>query len=142
MPYDQLLPRLQRFAVREFSKLPGLPLTSFERRLTESFFRNNASPQAVTDLLELQRIWNFESDWYWSSPLLDPGFFKQRAKRLNWPAEKLAVYQHHFERLREIAGRYKSSENPVEMEMARLAQEVIKAWGNDRPVSPLSIPDQ
>jgi hypothetical protein len=143
MPYDALLPRVQRFAVREFSREPDLPFTSFEERLAESFFPDNpASPRSVTDLLELQRIWNFESDWYWSSPLLDPGFFKQRAKRLNWPAEKLATYHRHFERLRDIATRHGSSLNPVELEMARLAQEVTKSWGDDRPTFLLSTPDQ
>jgi hypothetical protein len=137
MPYDQLLPRVQRFAVREFSREPGLPLALFEERLAKSFFpENTASAQAAADLLELQRIWNFESDWYWSSPLLDPGFFKQRAKRLNWPAEKLRVYQNHLDRLREIAVRYQSASDKASMEMGRLAEGVIEAWGDDRPASP------
>jgi hypothetical protein len=94
----------------------------------------------VEDLLELQRMWNFESDWYWPSPLLDPAFFRQRAKRLNWPREKLAVYQRHFERLGEIADYHGSSPVQAEREMARLSREIITSWGKDRPVSLLSAP--
>ena len=148
MPYDQLLPRVQRFAMREFSREPGLSMTEFERHLGETIFPNekaadqgNAAavqgetplPRLVADLLDLQRIWNFEADWYWSSPLLDPAFFKQRAQRLNWPAEKRQTYQRHFERLREIAARYADSTDPAAKEMGGLAGEIVKAWGEDMP---------
>ena len=173
MPYDQLLPRVQRFAMREFSREPGLPMETFEQRLAEAFFPNGkaasrgdnsnpangaveeavAAPQpsaaekdalskddgarrrAIADLLELQRIWNLEADWYWASPLLDPAFFRQRAKRLNWPDEKLRVYQRHLERAREIAACYRDSANSTAKEMARLAGEIVEAWGNDGPLT-------
>ena len=140
MPYDQLLPRVQRLAVREFSRDPNLPFATFEQRMKDTFFPDDATLQGVEDLLALQRIWTFESDWYWSSPLLDPAFFRQRAKHLNWPAEKLAVYQRHFERLVEIANYHGSSPVQAEREMARCAQEIITSWGKDRPISPLSAP--
>jgi hypothetical protein len=146
MPYDQLLPRVQRFAMREFSREPGLSMAAFERRLGETIFSNgkaegNAAevrsetplPLLIADLLDLQRIWNFEADWYWPSPLLDPAFFRQRAQRTNWSAEKRQTYQRHFERLREIAARYADSANPAAKEMGRLAGEIVKAWGNDTP---------
>jgi hypothetical protein len=136
MPYDELLPRVQRFAVREFGRDPDLTMPLFQQRLAAAFFPDaNGSDQAAADLLELQRIWNFESDWYWSSPLLDPAFFGQRAKRLNWPAEKLGVYQQHLERLRKIAVRYGESPVPACTEMARLAREIIQVWGDDSPLS-------
>ena len=166
MPYDQLLPRVQRFAMREFSREPGLSMAAFERRLAENFFskekavnqgnaaveengpageksalqgdaatKEDAARRAVADLLELQRIWNFEADWYWSSPLLDPAFFRQRAQRLNWPVEKRRVYQRHLEQLREIATRYADSAIPTAKEMGRLAGEIVKAWGDDPPPS-------
>ena len=135
MPYNQLLPRVQRLAVREFSREPNLPFATYEQRLKDTFFPDDATMQGVNDLLELQRIWNFESDWYWSSPLLDPAFFRERAKRLNWPREKLAIYQRHFERLVEIANFHGSSPVQAEREMARLAEEIIASWGADRPAS-------
>jgi hypothetical protein len=134
MPYNQLLPRVQRFAVREFSREPDLSSALFQQRLSESFFPNgDTAPQAAADLMELQRIWNFEAEWYWSSPLLDPAFFQQRAKRLKWPAEKLSVYDQHLERLRQIAARYASSSDPSRKEMAHLAQQIVDAWGDDLP---------
>ncbi len=136
MPYDQLLPRVQRFAVREFSREPKLTWAAFQKRLSDSFFPNEKDAAKIAaDLLELQRIWNFEADWYWSSPLLDPKFFRQRAKRLHWPAEKLGVYQRHLDRLREMAIRYGESSSPEGKEMARLAQEIVKAWGDDSPLT-------
>jgi hypothetical protein len=136
MPYDQLLPRVQRFAVREFSREPDLSMAAFQERLSETFFPNeNAVPQAVADLLELQRIWNFEADWYWSSPLLDPAFFRQRARRLTWLSGKLRGYQQHLERLREMAARYSDSASPAGREVGRLAREIVKAWGDDSPIS-------
>jgi hypothetical protein len=135
MPYDELLPRVQRFAMREFSREPDLPLAKFQQRLSAAFFPNESgSVQSVTDLLELQRIWSFESDWYWPSPLLDPEFLRQRAKRLKWPHEKLRVYQRHLEQVREIAGRYRNSSSEVGKEMARLAEQIVKAWGDDSPL--------
>jgi len=135
MPFDQLLPRVQRFAVRAFSQTPTLSMAAFQERLAESFFpRENNSTQAVADLLELQRIWNFESDWYWSSPLLNPAFFRERAKRLNWPTGKLQIYQWHLDRLRETAARYGDSSNAAGKEMARMAAAVVNAWGEDLPL--------
>ena len=134
MPYDKLLPRVQRLAVREFSREPDLAWSSFQQRLSASFFpASDASPQATADLLELQRIWNYESDWYWSSPLLDPKFFRERAARLKWPPEKLQVYDRNLQRLREIAATYRNAPDATGKEMARLANEIADAWGDDSP---------
>jgi len=135
MPFDQLLPRVQRFAVRAFSQTPTLSMAAFQERLAESFFPSESnSTQAAADLLELQRIWNFESDWYWSSPLLNPAFFRERAKRLNWPTGKLQIYQWHLDRLRETAARYGNSSSAAGKEMARMAAAVVNAWGEDLPL--------
>ncbi len=133
MPYGALLPQVQRLAAREFSRDPGLPMAAFERRLGETFFGRDSAPQAASDLLELQRIWNYEAEWYWSSPLLDPVFFQTRARRLHWSAEKLAGYQRDFDRLREIATRYRASTQPVEMEMAGICLRVIDRWKDKCP---------
>jgi hypothetical protein len=154
MPYDQLLPRVQRFAMREFSREPGLAMEVFERRLGDAFFSGEKALEGgaiparakapriggetplqllVADLLEFQRIWNFEAEWYWSSPLLDPAFFRQRVQRLNWAGDKLRVYQRHLEKVREIAERYGDSASPGAKEMGRLAGEIVKAWGDGTP---------
>src|SRR5436190_21046860 len=88
MPYRALLARTQRFAFREFSHDPALDLAQFQRDLGKYIFGYATSSGATDDLLELQRIFTFESDWYWPSPLLDPDFFLARAKRLNWDLRK------------------------------------------------------
>ncbi len=133
MPYDALLVRVQRFAVREFSQNPDLDLGEFERRLGKHIFGASAATEAAKDLLELQRIWNFERDWYWASPLLDPEFFAQRARRLKWPKEKLSEYDRNLEQLKTFAEKYKNSENAAEKEMARLSQIIVERWGKNTP---------
>jgi hypothetical protein len=132
MPYNTLPARVQRYAVREFSKNPDLAFPEFEHNLSQNIF-NSAAPDSTKDLLELQRIWNFERDWYWPSPLLDPDFFQQRARRLKWPESKLSEYDKNLERLKLIAKRYATSQNAAEKEMANLAQTVIDRWGEKTP---------
>jgi hypothetical protein len=133
MPYRALIARVQRFAFREFSHDPGLSFAQFERDLGKHIFGEAASAQASKDLLELQRIFTFESDWYWPSPLLDPEFFFARAKRLNWDSGKRAEYRQNLEKLRAIAGNYRSATNSAEREMGRLAEEVVRRWGSKSP---------
>src|SRR5690606_34052754 len=117
-PYRALLARVQRFAFREFSRNPALAFADFEKRLGESIFGDAATPAKVKDLLELQRIFTFESDWYWSSPLTDPDFFAARASRLKFASEKLAAYRSNLDQLRTMAQRYRASLQPAEREMA------------------------
>ena len=127
MPYRFLIPRVQRFAVSEFSRDPDLAFDEFKRRLGEHFFGIGATQQQVDDLLELQRIWTHGSDWYWSSPLLDPEFFAHRAKRLKWGPEKLAEYEKDFMTLKRLADGTSDTR--------RLAVEVLKRWGTNWPAT-------
>ena len=135
MPYGGLIPRVQRFAVREFSQDPALPFPEFEQRLAGHIFGRREAGAQVRDLLELQRIWNFESDWYCPSPLLDPVFFQTLASSLRWTPEKLAQYDRNLQQLREIAERNQSSENAAAKEMGGLAGEVANRWGKTSPSS-------
>ena len=130
MPYRSLLARIQRFAFREFSDDPTLAFPEFEQRLGKYIFGNDATAQKVEDLLEVQRIYTFESDWYWPSPLIDPDFFAARAKQLNFPPEKLATYRAHLEKLKTIDQTYRSSGQPPERELGQLAHTVVRAWGD------------
>jgi hypothetical protein len=132
MPFKNLLVRVQRLAFREFSKDPGLAIEEFERRLGAEIFKGEKT-ESVKDLLELQRIWNFERDWYWASPILDPEFFEQRARRLKWPQEKLRDYDRNLETLKGIAKRYENATNPAEKEMSRLAGEAAGRWQEKKP---------
>ncbi|HZJ17150.1 MAG TPA: hypothetical protein VFD27_19005 [Chthoniobacteraceae bacterium] len=133
MPYRALLPRIQRFAFQTFSHEPELDFGEFERRLGQHIFGADSAAEKVVDLLELHRIWNYEGNWYWQSPLLDPEFFRVRMQRLKLPPDKLAQYNRNLDRLKGIADRYNAATNPGEREMARLAQIVIKRWGQETP---------
>jgi hypothetical protein len=133
MPYRALLARVQRFAFREFSHDPNLDYAEFERHLAQEIFGDNTKIEATKDLLELQRIVTFESDWYWSSPLIDPEFFETRSKRLNWSEQKLADYRKNLQRLKEIAKNHENSTNAGESEMAATAGKVVNRWGSRIP---------
>jgi hypothetical protein len=128
MPYATLPVRVQRFAYRTFSQTPELEFDRFERKVGEHLFGKDASLAATTDLLELQRIWSYDSDWYWASPLLDPAFFAAHAERLKWSDDKLAAYEKSLTSLREIAARNANAANPNAREMARLAKTVADRW--------------
>jgi hypothetical protein len=133
MPYRALLARVQRFAFREFSREPDLDFGQFQRDLGKYIFGDSTSDRATADLLELQRIFTFESDWYWPSPLLQPEFFLARAKRLNWDSRKRAEYRRNLETLKTISRKYHSSTNSQEREMSRVAEEVVIRWGEREP---------
>jgi hypothetical protein len=134
MPYRSLLARVQRVAFREFSREPDLEFGEFERRLAKEIF-GEADSAAVKDLLELQRIFVFESDWYSPTPLWEPEFFERRARARKWDEAKLKDYGRNFDRLREIAERYERSGNGAEGEMGRVAREVVARWGAKMPES-------
>src|ERR1043166_4112693 len=135
MPYGALVPRVQRFAFREFSQDPELNFQEFQRHLGRQILEADVSSQAVADLLELQRIWTHESDWYWPSPLLEPEFFRHRAQRLKWSQDKLADYNRNLEHLRGIATRHADAVQPGRREMGRLADMIVKRWAGASPLS-------
>ncbi|HUS34689.1 MAG TPA: hypothetical protein VM680_04985 [Verrucomicrobiae bacterium] len=121
MPYRSLLARVPRSAFREFSRNPDLEFGEFERRLSKEVFGNQNS-LAVKELLELQRIFTFESDWYWASPLWEPDLFELRKSRLN-----VAEHRRNFLTLKEMARKYR------EDEMGKVAGEVVRRWGKKSP---------
>jgi hypothetical protein len=133
MPYRALLARVQRFAFREYSQDPDLEFAEFKSRLGKTIFGGEAKREAVDDLLELQRIFTYDSDWYWITPLADPGLFHKRAERLRWPETKLAEYRLNLNRLRQMAKKYRNSANTGERELAQTANEVVDRWGDQSP---------
>jgi hypothetical protein len=133
MPYRTLIARVQRLAFREFSQNPDLDFREFEWRMGKAIFGKEPKREAITDLLELQRIFTYESDWYWMSPLIDPKFFHTRAERLKWPEAKLAEYRRNLEKLRQIAKAYQNSTNSGERELAQPAGAVVTRWGEQSP---------
>ena len=135
MPYRALIPRVQRFAFREFSRDPALAFPEFQHHLGKQILEDETSPQGISDLLELQRVWAYESDWYWPSPLLEPEFFRHRAQRLKWSPQKLADYNRNLDHLRAIATRHAGARQPGRREMARLSNMIGKRWGDASPLS-------
>lgn len=133
MPYDQLLPRVQRLAYHEFSRQPNLPFAEFEQRVAQEFFQDATRLTEARELLDLQKIWNFECDWYWRSPLLDPSFLQRRAQAQSWPPERLQAYDVYLERLQEIGRTRTDNEPPAAQEMRRLAKEITNRWGTRKP---------
>jgi hypothetical protein len=133
MPYRCLLARVQRLAFREFSQDPDLDFGEFEWRLGKAIFGDEPKHEAIEDLRELQRIFTFECDWYWITPLADPELFHKRAERLKWPESKLAEYRRNLDRLRLIARTYQHSVNSGEREMAQTAAEIVSRWGDRSP---------
>ena len=132
MPYNTLPVRVQRFAFKTYSQAPDLDDAEFQSRLGQHFFGADSTPTLVADLLELQRIWSFESTWYWPSPLLDPAFFATHGARLKWDQEKRATYDAHLATLKAIAERYQGAINPTAQEMHRLATMVVARWEQNR----------
>jgi hypothetical protein len=128
MPYNLLPVRVQRFAYRAFSQDPDLDFAKFEQQLGGHFFGPQASRAEINDLLELQRIWMYEADWYWASPLLDPDFFVAHARRLNWSPERLAVYDRNLATLREMVERYRDATSPTAREIHRLSAMIVDRW--------------
>jgi hypothetical protein len=132
MPFKNLLVRAQRLAFREFSKEPDLPFEVFKRRLGMELLGSEKA-DSLDDLLELQRVWNFERDWYSASPLLEPDLLERRARRLKWPAEKLRDYDRDLETLKGIAKRYEGATNSAEKELSRLASLIVERWKDRKP---------
>lgn len=131
MPYDSLLPWLQRQAFRAFTRNPDLSLTEFQGRLAAAF--PAAGPQAVQDLLGFRRIWNRDATWYWRSPLLDPEFFEARAARAGWTDDALRQFDRDLRMLREIADRHRESPDPRARDLGREADTVVRRWGDRLP---------
>ena len=134
MPYSTLPVRVQRFAYRTFSHDPDLDFARFERQLGNQFFGSDSPLSTATNLLELQHIWAYDSDWYWASPLLDPEFFTEHSRRLKWPARKIAEYDRNLTSLRQIAARNADAASPAAREMAMLAAMIVERWRNKQQV--------
>jgi hypothetical protein len=140
MPDRFILVRVQRFAVTEFSANPDLTFDSFKRRLAKHLFGSDEALAAAEDALALQEIWVHDSDWYWQNPVLDPEFLEVRARRLNWPTNKLAGYRQELQRLQGVAERYKTSTNAAELELQQAAQQVVERWRGKEDLLPRMPP--
>ncbi len=128
IPYNELPIRVNRIAYREFSRNPELSFDEFKKKLGEDLFGKNATPQAVEDALELQRIFALERSWCQPSPLTSPEMVRIRKARGKVSAEKLAIYRAALQHVQEIEQRYPETENPGFAELHRIAAWVLNLW--------------
>jgi hypothetical protein len=127
-PYDELPMRVNRLAYREFSREPDLPLEEFKRRLGKEVFGDSASPQAVEDLLELQRAFTRERSWSQVSPLVSPDRIRALKAGGKLTGDKIKEYRAVLDRLRQIEERHRPSNQPGLREMCRICQWILALW--------------
>jgi hypothetical protein len=128
MPLNELLIRVNRIAYREYTRNPDLTEAAFRATLGKDIFAGHANERNITDLLHLQDCWFNGADWFSVAPALNPAEVKRRAA---WdPPEKMWEHVARVERLREIANRYKTSMQPNEREMTRIAALIVRKWDN------------
>jgi hypothetical protein len=124
--------RVNRFAYRTFCRDPETSLAEFERQLGLDVFGSRSSPQKVADLLWVQACYFDGADWFRGAPLLDPARVRDQSVREHWAADRLEAYHPRVERLRQIARRYRDSQNSAERELQRLADLIVKKWDRAR----------
>ena len=128
MPLKELPVRVNRIAYREFSREPDLPMDEFKRRLGDKIFGRDAEPEAVKDLLQLQRYLVHARTWCQASPLLNPERVRAMKARGELKPERTADYRAALEKIRGIAARHRTATNPAKRELHRIAQWVLDQW--------------
>ena len=128
MPLNELPVRVNRFAYREFSREPDLPMDEFKRRLGEMFFGKQADPQAVKELLQLQRFLAHARTWCQASSIVDPERVRAMKERGDLKPERAADLHAALEKIRGISERHRAGTNPGTRELHRIAQWVLDRW--------------
>jgi hypothetical protein len=143
MALDELPARVQGLAYREYSRNPELKDEEYRKILARQFLggidaRITAQEiESLTDdLLFLQSCINFQRDWSWSSPLVDPEQYERKARDAKWRDTNRAEYQGRLEQLKKIAkvaeGRQGTSNGTI-LEMAKIAQFIVNRWSGKTP---------
>jgi len=133
MPFNEMLVRVNRIAYREFTRNPDLPNEEFKKTLGAEILSSHSNPQAIDDLLFVQESVFLDRSWWSASPLLTPGFLKERATREKWWGERLAGYRERLERLRQIEKRYRDATAEAERELHRIARSIVTKWDSAKP---------
>ena len=128
MPLNELPVRVNRIAYREFSRDPDLPLDEFKRRLGDLIFGRHADPQAVKDLLQLQRYLAHARTWCQASPVVSPERVRAMKERGELKPERAADLRAALERIRGISERHRDSTNAGTRQMQQIAQWVLDQW--------------
>lgn len=132
-PYRDVLVRVNRAAVREYSNNPDLADETFRQRLAKEL---GLEREVVDDLLSLQQIVFQGRSWYSASPFLQPAFLAQKAAKENWPSNRLQEYAGQLRVVSRLADRYRSSTNSAERSLYQIAAGITERWAHapERPL--------
>ena len=130
-PYQELLPRVNRFAYRAFTQDPDLPFEDFKRRLGAEILGSAATPEATSDLLFLQESFFLDRSWFTPSPLVSPGLLKGKLEMGVLSTGQLTDYNMRQDRIEKIAAAY-SGRSGGPGEMGRVAQWITDNWKANR----------
>jgi hypothetical protein len=142
MVLNMLPARVQRLAYREYCRNPELSDEEFRRALEKEFFGGVGSvaagtpkkDKAVDDLLFLQSCVNFQRDWSWASPLVDPEHYARKARDGKWRAAHRDEYEKRLERLNTIAGETDAkTEDATMREIRTIARFILDRWKGKTP---------
>ena len=128
IPYNELPIRVNRIAYREFSRNPELPFDEFKKKLGTEIFGKSATPQALDDLLDMQRLFALERSWCQPSPLTSPEMIRVKKARGEVSAEKLAAYRAALQRLRDIEQQHRGAKSKGLVELHRIAAWTLNLW--------------
>jgi hypothetical protein len=131
MPLRELPARLQRLAYGEFSRNPELTDDEFRRKVAQHFFGKPDAKELTDDLLFLQSCINWQRDWAWASPLVDPEFYARKALNEKWRSANQAELKRRLERLRQIAAG--DIREGAAGEMQKIARFIVDRWEGKTP---------
>jgi hypothetical protein len=131
LPYKALPMRINRLAYREFSRDPDLESSAFNQRLGLALFGAAATPQMVTDALDLQRVFCLERSWSQVSPLASPDRVRAMKARGELTVEKLNRYRASLTLVQSIASRCHDYTPPAAQEMRTITEWLLAQWKGD-----------
>ena len=116
-------------------------MAEFRKIIGREFFaspdaRENEIETLTDDLLFLQSCVNFQRVWTWPSPLVDPKQYERKSRDAKWREANQVEYARRLERLRKIATaseRMRGTSNATVSEMAKIAEFIVKRWGDKTP---------
>ncbi|WP_337176594.1 hypothetical protein [Paludisphaera sp.] len=129
-PYDEVLARVNRIAFREFTRDPDLDFDAFRAILGRELLGEDASPEAVDDLLALQAVLNGDRTWCQPATVASPERARAMADRGELTPERRDAIRADRDRLRAIIGRRAESRSAGGREMARVARWILDRSGD------------
>lgn len=130
--YNDPLIQLNRLAYREFYKNPELSDSSFKKLVKNEMFGTQASASSVDDLFYLQNaiIADRQGSYFFASPLLIPDRLFAKAKAEKWDKTRIGGYREKVKDIQDIARRHIGATDPVEIELYKIADYIVKQWDN------------